>query len=620
MAVKTADKGGGLERNGGRSERRLSVSGRTRSTSVGGRRSSLVHSERPSRSMSRERSRSRLSVSDGQEKIVGRVRLSSRDLTEAKVVPPPTAPVVPQPVVVQPAVVQPEPPQEEDFDESDPIIYIPALSPDEELPPPPPRTEEEAERHAERLEMRRVHDSQDKKKSTKQRGENSKHNHQDVSPKHHEVKAQVVEPVVVHKTRVEPKAESNVMPSANAMALLESHGKEEDDEKHNKKSHKKHDDDASETSSISTASAKMYQLEPDEMHAKHPELAGVDPPNLAPPREIIPSRNRSISRPKKEVKKSVDPEEECNELVIYDPTEVKKPSKRRSSHRDTDKSRAKSSEDRRRKSSERRSRSVVVEEEPTAKSTIHGSKSIQLQSDQSRHRLSKSVPSAEITTLSASTARMSRQHRSHRDMSKSVGHRSKSRDGRTTAARSVAAQSRKSTRTRSTGRHRRSTSRSRKILDEATECCSRMSKSNKVSGARTTCTQPLSVSSDEIVKDKKEEEEPVVLYKKRARRKSEAASCAKSMPVAHIALSSDEKSHASSISSSSTIEESFAYSDDEKEGGVGDKSRKSGLQSARASMMLKDVKGSAVGLASRGRSTLIGLKGTSKKWQSALFM
>jgi hypothetical protein len=545
-------------------------------------------------------------------------------LSEIKVVAaPPPAPVVHHQPVVQPAVQPPpQPPQEEDFDESDPIIYIPALSPDEELPPPPPRTEEEAERHAERLEMRRVHDHE-KKKNKRGERESSKHNHEVLPMQHHEIKTDVEPVTVVHKAR-EPKAESNNMPSANAMALLESHGKNgQEDKKH--KPHKKADD-ASETSSISTASAKMYQLEPDEMHAKHPELAGVDPPNLAPPKEIIPSRNRSISRPK--VKKSVDPEE-CNELETYDPTEHKKRSQRRTSHRDTEKSRTKS-EDRRRKS-ERHSRSVVVghstttamEEEP--KSIIHGSKSVQHQGH-THHRPSKSVPSTEIKTLSASTARMSRQHH-HRDMSKSVGHRSKSRDGRgeSTTARSVA-QSRISTRTRSTGRHRRSTSRSRKILDEATECCSileqstRVSKSNKVASATTTaCTQPLSVSSDEIVKDKKEEE-PVVLYKKRARRKSEAASCAKSMPVAHIALSSDEKSHASSISSSSTIEESFAYSDDEKEGGNGDKSRKSGLQSARASMMLKDVKGSAVGLANRGKSTLIGLKGTSKKWQSALFM
>jgi hypothetical protein len=86
------------------------------------------------------------------------------------------------------------------------------------------------------------------------------------------------------------------------------------------------------------------------------------------------------------------------------------------------------------------------------------------------------------------------------------------------------------------------------------------------------------------------------------------------MPVTRIDFLED-KSHASSISSSSTIEESFAYSDDEKEG-VGN----SGDKKKRASMMLKDVKGSAVGLATRGRSTLIGLKGTSKKWQSALFM
>jgi hypothetical protein len=135
------------------------------------------------------------------------------------------------------------------------------------------------------------------------------------------------------------------------------------------------------------------------------------------------------------------------------------------------------------------------------------------------------------------------------------------------------------------------------------------------------------VSSDEIcgkkdVKSKSAvEEQPAVLYKKRARRRDEPTEGGNSIPVAQI--TTDTKSHASSISSSSTIEESFAYSDDVEEAeGANDKSRKSGYASrhAQAVSVLKDVKGGAVGLASRGKSALGGLKGTSKKWQSALFM
>eukprot|EP00956_Cyclotella_meneghiniana_P016887 scaffold27134_cov31-Cyclotella_meneghiniana.AAC.1 len=99
-----------------------------------------------------------------------------------------------------------------------------------------------------------------------------------------------------------------------------------------------------------------------------------------------------------------------------------------------------------------------------------------------------------------------------------------------------------------------------------------------------------------------------------------SSSLSKSMPVASIALdSSDHHSHASSMSNSSDVEvETFVYSEDGKKEECGN-SKPKGLKSATV-MIVKDVKGGAVELARQGRSTFAGLKGTSKKWQSALFM
>jgi hypothetical protein len=334
------------------------------------------------------------------------------------------------------------------------------------------------------------------------------------------------------------------------------------------------------------------------------------------------------------VKEAVDPEE-CQLLVVSQEKEKKERKKKSVTEKNNLTTEKKTGETRRKTVTEEKKRSSVIEwnsrsviephrssrttiaEEPrpSSKSVLHEHRS------SSRHRLSKSVPHSQIKDLSASSARMSRR-RSEREQRVVVDTSKSVHNDRPTRRNTLS-----SRKTRSASRTKRSSSRSRKLLDEATDVCSILEQSTKVSKSRskytsgtTACTQPLSVSSDEILKDAASKvEQPTVLYKKRAKKKSDVnKSSSKSMPVAHIACSSDEKSHASSISSSSTIEESFAYSDDEREGGgAGEKSRKSG---ARASMMLKDVKGGAVGLASKGRSTLIGLKGTSKKWQSALFM
>eukprot|EP00985_Skeletonema_marinoi_P000040 scaffold9_cov98-Skeletonema_marinoi.AAC.4 len=84
-----------------------------------------------------------------------------------------------------------------------------------------------------------------------------------------------------------------------------------------------------------------------------------------------------------------------------------------------------------------------------------------------------------------------------------------------------------------------------------------------------------------------------------------------------IRISEDEKSHASSISagSRSTLEESF-HSDSKGENKIPADARE------KAVSVLKDVKGGAKNFAVKSKSALggLGLKGTSKKFQSALFM
>jgi len=157
-------------------------------------------------------------------------------------------------------------------------------------------------------------------------------------------------------------------------------------------------------------------------------------------------------------------------------------------------------------------------------------------------------------------------------------------------------------------------------------------KSQGEKSRRTDITQPESLTSaeeivrlnfdDRIEEEEEEDEQPRMIYKKRARRKNhqeEVVQAADGVgveyakPMALIALSSDEKSHASSISASSTIEESFADSD--AEGGAEDENGEKRNVKGRA---LSALRGAGV----RGKSAirLGGLKGASKKWQSALFM
>mmetsp|Transcript_8346 Transcript_8346/g.17529 ORF Transcript_8346/g.17529 Transcript_8346/m.17529 type:complete len:83 (+) Transcript_8346:1339-1587(+) len=79
-----------------------------------------------------------------------------------------------------------------------------------------------------------------------------------------------------------------------------------------------------------------------------------------------------------------------------------------------------------------------------------------------------------------------------------------------------------------------------------------------------------------------------------------------------VAISSDERSHASSISSSSTIEEDWDSDEEDEDGGK-----------SKHKEVKDKILGGAKSFATRGKSALGGLKelkGTSRKWQSALFM
>lgn len=123
--------------------------------------------------------------------------------------------------------------------------------------------------------------------------------------------------------------------------------------------------------------------------------------------------------------------------------------------------------------------------------------------------------------------------------------------------------------------------------------------------------------------DETEDVEPIMIYKKRAHRSHQKGEVPDGDNASHyikpmglIDCSSDEKSHASSISSSSTIEESYttSYDDDDEQGRITAKKK--------ALNALHGAKGGALNIATKGKSmvNLGALKGTSRKWQSALFM
>mmetsp|Transcript_20753 Transcript_20753/g.44886 ORF Transcript_20753/g.44886 Transcript_20753/m.44886 type:complete len:866 (-) Transcript_20753:156-2753(-) len=630
--------------------------------------------------------------------------------------------------------------EEDDFDESDPIIIIPTLSSKDQLPPPPPRTNEEMERLVERLEMRRVNVKEiTRSKSSKsvvdavaelnedvkelaivdgavEGGEKRKRGRMSRSKDHKLSKKDMVD------------TEETVVPSAAALALLESHtgspaqptqqrrsqrnhssdkrklstdggnnvkksftsnknnvekrfhrsirSMEKDEDEDDDHNCQDEDDLISKTSSISTASAKMYRIQPppndngynggnNELYAAHGELEGVVPPMYAeptafPPKDVMYDRSRSKSRSKSRGRGTavgvIDP-------PAGTPVEGGRKVMRRVSasapkvngdaeHPQPKKStsfRASQSVGEREKHVRHVSVSAIKESSALAKSSPRSTERKRSSSFHHVHHddaLIEGMPySMAAKSLAASTARSSR--RSTARASKSVGgdhnHHISSRDQKgsnlystekstsspsqsTSKHESSKAQRRISTTTKeATSFSRRSSHRKTTPFDEVA------SKGGR--SRHTSCTQPESLSSDEYNRQKKpivekvveeggcDDEKPVVLYKKRAHRKNEkidaGSTSQPSKPMQHIALSSDEKSHASSISSSSTIEESFAFSNDEEDV---DKSRRSGRNGTAEVTYDKNAMDKAVTILKKGKSALGGLKGSSRKWQSALFM
>lgn len=185
---------------------------------------------------------------------------------------------------------------------------------------------------------------------------------------------------------------------------------------------------------------------------------------------------------------------------------------------------------------------------------------------------------------------------------------------------------------------------SREKIQRSKSLGSRLSsapKSKEQEGERsrhTNSTHPESTSSDDrsprhtAGHEEEGEPEPMIIYKKRASKRNNNNNNAEAhgdndtimRSMTMIACSSDEKSHASSISSGSAIDEyddetqhddfnRDAWDEDDENGDAAN-------VKDRAMLALNGVKGGARKLGTRGKRTLGGLRGTSKKWQSALFM
>jgi hypothetical protein len=400
-----------------------------------------------------------------------------------------------------------------------------------------------------------------------------------------------------------------VHPSLAVLTALENHRRKVDDKKHEPtnavdqqrrgRSKDKKDkvddgqcknteeDGESETSSISTASAKRYQMQP--------ETTSGMRSRSTPPVNVTVDRSKSRSKSRPGIRAIDAPEEKEVQLTVYD----KSSSRRLSSARGS--------------GSGVKKRSSKVEKESThdEDAAENDKKEITKHSrgkqQPKRSHSSRSVPREKSTKVhpekhtSSSSARVS--HRSSRSLS----------DGLWDADGNKIAEKRTS----------KSAERSSSAAKSSRRCKS--SEKSRTSRSRhTSNTHPESLSSDDLLrKSNTKDVEPAVVYKKRAKRRSRKEerrhtvdSSEDIKPMTAISYSEDERSHASSISagSTSTIEESFG-SHDEDEG-----AKPPADVREKAISVLNDVKGGAKQFAVKGKNAFGGLKGTSKKWQSAIFM
>jgi len=566
----------------------------------------------------------------------------------------------------------------DDFDESDPIIMIPTIHLDDaSLPPPPPRSFEEMEIHERRQELRRNQIRHQRRERTmsgdklnanliKQQMEekNSRSPRRQSSLKNIGNQYTGMDPATeLRKIRRDgnkqsasiqcklpdfptPVSTKPVHPSLAVLTALENHRqKVKDDEseitpppavgKHHlrqsrKSSHVERDkvvtiqnsadvgkdgpgenvdaDVESETSSISTASAKQYRMQPEpahELHSRHPELKGVDSDlHKFPPVNVTldRARSRSKSRP-------VDaPEENGMQLAVYDKTnkrssstrgsgsEVRNPSskvevEKKSSH---DQDAAIFDKKRGMKHSPRMQRL-----KPSASSRSHHRENSKVHPDETS-------PARKILTTSSSV-RVSK-HQESKHVSRSLSSRVRDASGRDLSEKRTS---------KSVERFSSLANNSPALMDGKQRRSKSSVTSRRERSPHTSSTQPESLYSDDLLRKKSAKEGPVVIHKKRATRRSPKDERRETVdssdgvkPVTAIRYSEDERSHASSISagSRSTLEESLhSDGEGEKHADVREKA-------------ISVLKGGAKNLAIKGRGALGGLKDTSKKWQSALFV
>lgn len=546
---------------------------------------------------------------------------------------------------------------DDDFDESDPVIMIPTIHLDDtSLPPPPPRTSEEMEVHEYRQELRRKHIRQQRRERSKSRNKlnveaakqqteekKSSNTRRQSALKKADVEDAITAPTTeFRKSRRDrdaskqaeskprkrpdsptPVSASPIHPSLAVLTALESHRKKVEHEepevtqvvsadkqrqRRRRPSHDQNekvvkidnstnleggnhvDEDAeSETSSISSASAKHYQIQPEssnELRSRHPELNGVvsDSPQF-PPTNVTVDRSRSRSKSRPRIKVGIDPDPSEMQLV------VRKTSSRRSSS-----ARGNGTEIKKRPSKvevEKKKGSVVSDNRKVAKHSSERQLAKTSASTRSR--------SAQKKLLSPDAQTSKRTSRSNSSYVRGAEGRGLS-GNRTSKSAERSPSVAKSSPTLMEGRGRR---------------CKSVTTSKRGRSPHTSTTQPESLSSDEFLKKTSSKESPIVIYKKTATRRSRKPEHSSDdvKPMTAIHISEDEKSHASSISagSRSTLDESF-HSDCKGEDKIPSDARE------KAASVLKDVKGGAKNFAAKGKNALGGLKGTSKKWQSALFM
>ncbi len=539
----------------------------------------------------------------------------------------------------------------DDFDESDPVIVIPNIHLDDtSLPPPPPRTSEERQIHDYRQELRRKHirqqrrelsasksklnvdvaeqQSEQKKPSSTRRHSTSKRTGIDdntTSPstelrksrQYRDGGRQSASKPRKRPDSPTPVSASPVHPSLAVLTALENHRQKVEDEEpeatqvtvankqrqsrrrtsHDRKEKvvKIHDstevqvvaddgdhvdDDAeSDTSSISSASAKAYQMQPEsvnELRSRHPELKGVvsDPPQF-PPVDVTVDRSRSRSRSRPRI--TVDAPEE-RQLVVH------KSSSRRLSAAHGNGSAV-----------NRRLSKIEVEKKSSREQDVTASDQKEVVKRSSERQLLETSASRRSCppqkSPATSGARSKRTSRSY--------------SGRVPDAERSGLSGRRAT--KSAERSLSVAKSSPALIERNQRRCKSAATSRRGRSPHTSVTQPESFSSDEFLQKSSRKEEAVLSYKKTATKQSRKGEQSSEgvKPMTAIRISEDEKSHASSISagSRSTSEDKIPTGSREK-----------------ATSVLKDVKGSAKNLAVKGKSALGGLKGTSKKWQSALFV